>query len=116
MEQKTNDQQHIIDALSVADYMYVWEKVKFVGYKKVPDMNDRNLIFWDVVTKFDYTINNNFIHYYSKHLGYYSNSKNDTFIIPTSRGVIGHLKSEYISPTECNKSKIAKDLRNWNNY
>ena len=41
----TNDQQHIIDAIDRKDYGYVWEQVKFVGYKKLPDINDRYTVF-----------------------------------------------------------------------
>lgn len=111
----TNDQQHIIDALSVNDYAYVWEKVKYVGYKKVPDMNERYLIFYSVVDKFKYEENNNFIHYYLQRLTFYSASKNETYFVPTSRGIIGRLKTEHISPTDCENSKIAKDLKNWSN-
>ena len=110
--QKPNDQQHIIDALSVADYMYVWQQVKYIGYKKVADMNERYLIFCDVVENFRYEENNNFILYYSQRLQFYSASKNDTFLVPASRGVVNRLKQEYISPTDCDKSKIAKSLRN----
>ena len=33
-KQQPNDQQHIIDALSICDYMYVWQKVKWIGYRK----------------------------------------------------------------------------------
>jgi hypothetical protein len=115
-KQTPNDQQHIIDALAVCDYMYVWEKVKYVGYKKVADLNERYMIFCDIVDEFRYEENNNFIHFYLQRLTFYSASKNETYFVPLSRGVINRLKREYISPTDCEESKIAKDLRNWNNY
>lgn len=115
-KQQPNDQQHIIEALSICDYMYVWQKVKWIGYRKVSDIKERYLIFCDVVENFRYEENNNFILYYSQRLGFYSASKNETFLVPASRGIISRLKQEYISPTECDESKIAKDLRNWNNY
>ena len=114
-EEQTNDQQHIIDALSVKDYAYVWEQVKYIGYTKVADMNERYLIFYDIVDQFRYEENNNFIYYYRQHLSFYSASKNDTYVLPTSRGIVGKLKREYISPTDCEESKITKDLKNWSN-
>lgn len=110
-----NDQQHIIDALSVCDYAYVWEKVKFVGYKKVADISERYMIFCNVVDKFDYEVNNNFIHFYLQRLTFYNASRNDTYYVPASRGIISKLKSEYISPTDCEDSKITQDLKNWSN-
>lgn len=116
MKQTPNDQQHIIDALAKQNYSDVWNEVKYIGYRKVADMNERYLIFWDIVKNFKWQENNNFIHYYLQHLAFYSASKNETFVVPSSRGVIARLKSEYISPTECEESRIAKALRNWNNY
>lgn len=115
-EKIENDQKHIIDALSIGDYKYVWEQVKYVGYQKISNIYERYLIFNSVVTKFDWNANNNFILYYKQHLGFNSASKNDTYIFPASRSVIATLKREYISPTDCDESAIAKDLRNWNNY
>ena len=111
----TNDQQHIIDALSVGDYSYVWEQVKYVGFKKVKDINQRYCIFWDIVTDFDYENNNNFIHFYLKRLDYNKKSENNTFYVTSTRSIINHLKTENISPTECNKSKLTKILKNWSN-
>ncbi len=108
----TNDQQHIIDALDRGDYEYVWENVKYIGYKKMTDINQRYLIFCDVVAQFDTEKNNNFIQYFSSYIGYSANnSKNSR--ITQSRGVLDRCKREYISPTTCDGYPIAKDLRNW---
>ena len=114
-KQTPNDQQHIIDALAALDYMYVWQQVKYIGYKKVADIHERYLIFCDIVNEFRYKENNNFIHFYLQRLTFYSASKNETYFVSLSRGVTGKLKREYISPTECTDSKITKELRNWNN-
>ena len=111
----TNDQQHIIDALSVQDYAYVWFQVRGVGYNKISDISERYTIFCDIVGQFDYTSNNNFIHFYKQRLTYYKASKNETYYLSNSRGVTNRLKNEYVSPTECEESKITKDLRNWSN-
>ena len=110
-----NDQQHIIDALSVGDYAYVWEQVKYVGYKKIKDINKRYYIFWDIVDDFDYETNNNFIHFYLKRLDYCKKGENSTFYVTSTRSIINNLKTENVSPTDCDKSKITKILKNWSN-
>ncbi len=108
----TNDQQHIIDALNKGDYNYVWEKVKYIGYKKMPDINDRYIIFCKKVKDFDTEKNNNFIQWYSQYIGYNSsNVKNSR--ITQSRGVLDKCKNEYISPTDCKGFPIVKDIKNW---
>ena len=85
----TNDQQHIIDALDRGDYDYVWEKVKYIGYKKIPDINERFLIFYDIVSNFDTEKNNNFIQYYSSYIGYSANNSRNSRIT-TRRARLKH--------------------------
>ena len=113
----TNDQQHIIDALAEKNYKYVWEQVKYIGYKKVADINDRYMIFYDVVEEFDYEKNNNFICFFSTRLGYYAADElhTSTFYVSRNRSIINNLKSEYISPTDCKKSKLTRQLKEWSN-
>ena len=111
----TNDQQHIMDALIAKNYKYVWEQVKYIGYNKVSDINERYMIFCDVVENFDYEKNNNFICYYSTQLGYYAADELTTFYVSRNRSIINSLKSEYISPTECKKSKLTRILKDWSN-
>lgn len=115
-KQIKNDQEPILQALADENYMFVWNKVAYIGYKIIPDNNDRFMLFWSIVKQFKYKENNNFILFYSNRLKYYKASKNETFFAPASRGVISKLKREYISPTECEESRIAKALKNWNNY
>lgn len=112
----TNDQQHIIDALSVQDYAYVWFQLRGVGYNIVPDISERYIVFCNIVKEFENKKSDNFIYFYKEHLKYYKADKNETYYLPNSRNVINTLKNEYISPTEdCNNSKIAKALKNWSN-
>jgi hypothetical protein len=108
----TNDQQHIMDALDRGDYNYVWEQVKFIGFKKIPSINERYSIYWDIVTQFNTEQNNNFIQYYSSYMGYSANNSRNSRIT-TTRGVLDRCKREYISPTECKGFPIAADMRNW---
>lgn len=107
----TNDQGYIIKALARKDYKYVWEQVKYIGYNKVRDINTRNLIFYDIVTKFDYKKNNNFIYYYSRQLGFNKMDENETYFVTRTRGVIATLKNELISPTDNHGgSKIVEEF------
>ena len=108
----TNDQQHIMNALDAGDYSYVWEKVKFIGFKKMPRINERYMIFFDIVQKFDTEKNNNFIQFYSSYIGYASTNYRNSRITQT-RGVLDRCKNEYVSPTDCRGYPIAKDMRNW---
>ena len=108
----TNDQQHIMDALDIGDYEYVWEKVKYIGYKKIPSINERYLIFNDIVGDFDTEKNNNFIQYYSSYIGYSANNSRNSRIT-TTRGVLDRCKREYISPTDCKGFPIASYMRKW---
>lgn len=115
MKQKTNDQQHILDALAIQDYMYVWQQVKYVGYKKVSDINVRYSIFCDVVDTFDYTRNNNFIQFYLTRLSYYCADTNETYYVSSNRAIIHKLRNENISPSDCKSSKITRILKHWGN-
>ncbi len=114
-KQSTNDQEHIINALQKGDYKYVWEQVKYIGYKQVPDINVRYMIFYDIVEDFDYENNNNFIYFYKARLNYYNADELSTFYVSRNRNIINKLKQEYISPTDCEKSKLTKILRKWSN-
>ena len=97
--------------------MYVWQQVKYIGYKQIADINDRYIIFCDIVDKFDYEKNNNFIHFYKKRISYVSASKNETYYVSTNRSIIHNLRNENISPTpeQEMKSKITNILKDWSN-
>lgn len=116
MGKKTpNDQGYLIDALRKGDYKFVWEKVKYIGYQTVPNINTRCMIFYDIVEDFDYDANNNFIHFYKTRLKYHSADELSTYYVSRNRSIINKLKQEHISPTDCEKSKLTRLLRRWSN-
>jgi hypothetical protein len=110
----TNDQQDIIEAIKNNDYAYVWERVKQIGYKDVPDVHERYMFFHKAFLDFDPLRNNNFIHFYKTYLNYLRFDRNSTFRVTEDRANIRRLKEQSISPTKDAK-KIIKDLSNWNN-
>ena len=113
----TNDQGHIIEALKDENYMYVWENIKWVGYKQVTDIEERFAIFCKIVEDFDYVINNNFIHWYKTQLNYYKLDNNDsTFYVTTNKNLIKKLQAEHSNPTECGgKQHMLRELKQWKN-
>lgn len=108
----TNDQQHIMDALDKGNYDYVWEHVKFVGFKEIPDIYERYSVFCDIVKSFDTEKNNNFIQYYKSYLKYAASNVMNSRIIK-SNGVLNQVKTETISPTDCKGKPIVKNTKNW---
>lgn len=111
----TNDQGDIIEALREKNYIYAWEKVKYVGFKDVPDINERHLVFYIAAQRFNTEINNNFIIFYKQYLRYFRLDQNETFRVTTSRPNIKRLKEQAISPTKGSDSKIIDELKKWNN-
>lgn len=112
----TNDQQHIIDALEAKDYDLVWEKVKYIGYKHISSMEDRYIIFFSIVEKFDTEKNNNFICWYKNYLKYANGYDFKGNRLTSNRHIHHILINEYISPTDdCGNSNIAKKLKDWQN-
>lgn len=115
MGKVTNDQEDIIEALSEGRIMYVWQRVKYIGYKTCDDMNERYTIFCDCVADFDFMRNNNFIKFYKDRLRFNASYMNATFYVSDNRAVVQNLRNENISPTDNNKSKITRELKNWSN-
>jgi hypothetical protein len=110
----TNDQGHIIEALKEQRYNYVWEKIKYVGFRIFPDISERYTYFGEIVTKFDPNRNNNFIQFYLDRLTNFKGYCNDTYYVTSNRTIIHNLRNENISPTECKYSKLTRDLKGWN--
>ena len=111
-KKNTNDQGHIIEALTRKDYNYVWQQVKYVGYEDEPNINRRYLVFSRTVHDFDPERNNNFIHFYKQYLKYISFSRDDTFFINDNYRIIQKLKNEHISPSY-KQTPLINELKDW---
>ena len=114
MAKVTNDQGHIIQAIRAKQYDLVWEKIKWIGYATIKDINDRYLIFYEVVRKFDPAKNNNFIHWYKSRLSYVSSYDFKGNRCATSRSTYHKMINEYISPTANSRgSHLVSSRKNW---
>lgn len=111
----TNDQGDIIQALKDKNFRFVWEHVKYVGFKDVPDINERYLICYNAANQFDPEKNNNFILFYKNYLKYFRYDQNETFRVTSSRVNIKRLKAQAISPTKGSGYKMIDELRKWSN-
>jgi len=111
--QITNDQGEIIKAIKKGNRAYVWDKVKFIGFNDVNDVDTRYLIFNKAFGSFDPYKNNNFILFYKTYLKYERNNReDDSYFVTNNRTVINTLKSNFISPSEENQELI-KELEQW---
>lgn len=111
----TNDQQDIIKAIIDKDYLYAWERVKYIGYMDVPDINERYILFHRAIIDFNPAQNNNFILFYKQYLKFLKFDRNETFRVTENRSTIKKLKEQAISPTKDNHSKLIDELSKWNN-
>lgn len=112
--ENTNDQGDIIKYIKNGEYDKVWEKVKFVGYRIIPDMEDRYILFHPIISAFKYKENNNFIKFYLSNLGYIKSYQNQTFLTTSNRGIIKTLIRQGISPDEEKSiSKMVTELSTW---
>ena len=111
----TTDQGYIIDALKAKDYAQAWELVKYIGYKTVPNPNERYMLFNDCVLRFNPYENNNFILFYRSQLKFRKFDQHSTFYVTQSPRIIRILKHEAISPSgDINKTRnLAAQLKNW---
>lgn len=110
-----NDQQDIIQAIIDKNDLYVWDRVKYIGYMDVPSINERFIIFNKAIAEFNPAQNNNFIKFYKDYLKFLRFDRNTTFRVTTNRSIIRKLKEQSISPTKDNHSKIVNELKKWNN-
>lgn len=97
-----NDQGEIIELLKNKKFNAVWEKVKFVGYAQIVDINTRFLLFKKACDSFRPEENNNFIHYYKNSLHYYNKSlmSRDTNMLSNNNVIVSHLLRHKCSPEE----------------
>lgn len=108
-----NDQGEIIEAIKNNDRAFVWNKVKFIGFGDVKEIDSRYMIFNKAFGSFDPYKNNNFILFYKTYLKYERNNREDsTYFMTTNRSVINTLKSDFISPNEENQQLI-NDLKSF---
>lgn len=113
-KQGTNDQGEIIQNLIDQKYDSVWEAIKWVGFDSIRDIDDRYLIFYEVVRKFNPKINNNFIHWYKTRLAYVSSYDFRGNRLVTTKKAYHNMINEYISPTgDGHGSKMVASRCNW---
>ena len=100
--QVTNDQGEIIQLLKDKNFIEVWERVKFVGYADVTDINIRYLLFKKACANFKPDENNNFIHYYKNMLYYHNKAvvSRETNLLSTNNAIVSHLLRHKCSPEE----------------
>lgn len=96
----TKDQTEIFELLRTKQYMRLWNLCKYFGYKIIPNINKRFEIFCDEVVNFDYTVNNNFIGWFSNRLRYYklNTSYNNSDIIGGTADLARMRQKQQISP------------------
>ena len=106
----SNNQFDILQAIRRNDYMYVWERTKYLGYQDVSDVEERYLLF-------NPDQNNNFISFYKRYM-VNNKIKNSTFYITDNRNIIKELKNNHISP-ETSEGKgrkyVLSQLEEWEN-
>ena len=105
---EVNDQGEIIEFIKEGKFYSAWERVKYVGYNIVPDMEDRLSVCRRAFKKFDPYKNNNFIMFYKQYLKFFKTSSIDEehYNITSNQTVINALKTDYISPSNEHKSVI----------
>ena len=105
----SNNQFDILQAIRRKDYMYVWERTKYLGYQDVSDVEERYLLFRKAISIFNPDQNNNFISFYKRY---------STFYITDNRHIIKELKNNHISP-ETSEGKgrkyVLSQLEEWEN-
>ena len=63
----SNNQFDILQAIRRKDYLYVWERTKYLGYQDVSDIEERYLLFRKAISIFNPDQNNNFISFYKSY-------------------------------------------------
>ena len=112
-----NGQFEILQAIKRKDFLYVWERLKYIGYTDVADMEDRYILFRQAIEMFDPDRNNNFIGFYKRYIKN-RREKNTTFYITENRNIIKDMKNYNISPdtgVHNMRSHVLRELLKWNN-
>ena len=108
-----NDQEELIELIKQHDYNQAWQHVKAVGYKTVPDVQERFLIYNTAVRKFDPTMNNNFILFYKNALNRSRFNKYSTYYVTSDKDMINRIKRQATSPEKLPDQSIINVLINW---
>lgn len=58
-------QDELLKAIINKKPMQAWQYVRYIGYKNMPSVHNRKLIFYRAFKDFDPEINDNFVHYYA---------------------------------------------------
>lgn len=106
------DQTPLIVAMDAGDYMFVWDKIKYVGYNIIPKINQRFLVFEFVCNDYDSSKNKNFLAYYKQQLRYKKSMFYDASYFTDDYRFVKDLIREKISPTG-KLEGIAKELSDW---
>lgn len=113
----SNNQFDILQAIRRKDYLYVWERTKYLGYQDVSDIEERYLLFRKAISIFNPDQNNNFISFYKRYM-VNNKIKNSTFYITDNKNIIKELKNNHISP-ETSEGKgrkyVLSQLEEWEN-
>lgn len=106
-----NDQVELIEDIKDGKIAKVWEKVKHVGIKDIPDPMVRFLIFNKVVLSFNPDRNNNFIHFYKQYMNFHKTDEANMkqYKLTNNRNVINLLKTQACSPSD-NVPELVREL------
>ncbi|MEE3344732.1 MAG: hypothetical protein VZS44_11600 [Bacilli bacterium] len=112
-----NDQQELIQLLKEQEYDCAWEYCKWIGYKIIPDMEERLMYFQPIAEIFDYNKNNNFIGFYMERLRYIKAELNSSILTTKNKHMIQDIIRHRISPEteDEERSRTLKVLQNWEN-
>ncbi len=111
-KQTPNDQGELIELIKQNKFYKVWDIVKFVGYKDIPDVSERMRICRKAMHKFDPEMNNNFIMFYKRYLHFDKTSLGDSkyHSLTQNQTVLNGLKTGLISPSS-DVSHILRDVQ-----
>lgn len=107
----TNDQGQIIQDIINGKFYKVWDAVRDIGFKEIPDINVRFQVCREAFNSFNPYENNNFIYFYKNRLSFRrQNDRNIKDSHFTSNQVsLSKLKTHSLSPSE-DISNMVRDI------
>lgn len=99
-----DDALKIAKAVEENDVVKLWHLVKYIGYSKVKDPDERKMVFLRAFQDFDPEVNNNFLYFYYTQLHFQglNDFKVHTYKISGNKKSIKKLVSASAFPTEEN--------------